>query len=99
MLAEQGTAKLKAAVDAIPGSIDNLNRSLSAAKTAEEKAYFQEMIAQSQAFLEEMRNVPVELPNITFDDQLTLHDKAHDLHLSFRGRGHTAGDIVVYCPS
>jgi cyclase len=99
MLAEQGTAKLKAAVDAIPGSIDNLSRRLSAAKTAEEKAYYREMIDQSRAFLEEMRNVPVELPNVTFDDQLTLHDKAHDLHLSFRGRGHTAGDIVVHCPS
>jgi cyclase len=99
MLAEQGTAKLKAAVDAIPGSIDNLSRRLSAAKNAEEKVYYQEMIDQSRAFLEEMRNVPVELPNVTFDDQLTLHDKAHDLHLSFRGRGHTAGDIVVHCPS
>jgi glyoxylase-like metal-dependent hydrolase (beta-lactamase superfamily II) len=57
------------------------------------------MISQSRAFLEEMRNVPVELPNVTFDDLLTLHDKAHDLYLSFRGRGHTAGDIVVFCPS
>jgi hypothetical protein len=45
-----------------------------------------------------MRNVTVELPAMTFDDHLTLHDKAHDLHLSFRGRGHTAGDIVVFCP-
>jgi len=99
MLAEFGAAKLKAAVDAVPGSIDNLSRRLSSAKTAEERAYYQEMIDQSRAFLEEMRNVPVELPNVTFDDQLTLHDKAHDLHLSFRGRGHTAGDIVVHCPS
>jgi glyoxylase-like metal-dependent hydrolase (beta-lactamase superfamily II) len=46
-----------------------------------------------------MRNVPVELPNVTFDDQMVLHNKAHDLHLSFRGRGHTAGDIVVHCPA
>jgi cyclase len=99
MLADVGAARLKSAVDAIPASIDNLRRRMSAAKTAEERTYFQEMIDQSQAFLEEMRNVPVELPNVTFDDELTLHDKAHDLHLSFRGRGHTAGDIVVHCPS
>ena len=71
---------------------------MAAAKTAEEKAYYQEMIAQSQAFMEEMRNVTAEIPDITFNDQLTLHDKAHDLHLSFRGRGHTNGDIVVFCP-
>jgi cyclase len=99
LMAELGPARLKAAVDAVPGSIENLSRRLSAANTAEEKAYYQEMINQSRGFLEEMRNVPVELPNLTFEDHLTLHDKAHDLHLSFRGRGHTAGDIVVHCPS
>jgi len=99
LMVEAGPSRLKSAVDAIPASIENLTRRLAAAKTAAEKAWCQEMISQSRAFLEEMRNVAVELPNVTFDDHLTLHDKAHDLHLSFRGRGHTAGDIVVFCPS
>ena len=99
LMVEQGPARLKSAVDGVPRSIDNLSQRLAAAKTAEERAYYQEMIAQSRAFLEEMRNVPLELPNVTFDDHLAIHDKAHDLYLSFRGRGHTAGDIVVFCPS
>jgi cyclase len=99
LMDELGPARLKSALDGIPRSIENLTRQLAGSKTAEEKAYYREMIRQSRAFLEEMRNVPVELPNVTFDDHLTLHDKAHDLHLSFRGRGHTAGDIVVFCPS
>jgi len=99
LMVEAGPSRLKSAVDAIPASIENLTRRLAAVKTAAEKAWCQEMISQSRAFLEEMRNVAVELPNVTFDDHLTLHDKAHDLHLSFRGRGHTAGDIVVFCPS
>ena len=98
LLAELGPARLKAALDAAPGSIENFRARLSSAKTAEEKAYYQEMISQSLAFLEEMRSVTVELPTMTFEDRLILHDKAHDLHLSFRGRGHTAGDIVVFCP-
>jgi cyclase len=98
LLLEVGPSRLKAAIDAVPGSIENLNRRLSSAKTPEEKVYYTEMIAQSRAFLEEMRNTTVELPNITFEDHLVLHDKAHDLHLAFRGRGHTAGDIVVLCP-
>jgi len=98
LLVELGPQRLKAAVDAIPASIENLRKRLDAARTAEEKAYFQEMIAQSRAFLEEMRNMPVELPNMTFDEHMTIHDKGHDLQLSFRGRGHTAGDIVVFCP-
>jgi glyoxylase-like metal-dependent hydrolase (beta-lactamase superfamily II) len=82
----------------VPASIENLKQRLAAATKAEEKAYYQEMIAQSQAFLEEMRDVAVELPNVTFEDNLVLHDKAHDVHLAFRGRGHTAGDIVAFCP-
>ncbi|HJZ96868.1 MAG TPA: hypothetical protein VKE70_10170, partial [Candidatus Solibacter sp.] len=60
--------------------------------------YYQEMIAQSRAFLEEMRTVQVEMPNVTFTDHMAIHDRAHELHLYFRGRGHTAGDIVVLCP-
>lgn len=99
LMADVGPARLKSAVDAIPRSIENLNQRLSLSKTAEERAYYQEMINQSRAFFEEMRNVPVELPNVTFEEHLTLHDKAHDLRLSFRGRGHTAGDIVVFCPA
>ena len=99
LMLELGTDRLKSAVEAVPGSIENFNRRLASARSAEEKAYFQEMIEQSRAFMEEMRNVAVELPNVTFEDHLTLHDKAHDLHLSFRGRGHTAGDIVVFCPA
>jgi len=27
-----------------------------------------------------------------------LHDPAHELHLLRRGRGHTAGDVIVFCP-
>jgi glyoxylase-like metal-dependent hydrolase (beta-lactamase superfamily II) len=45
-----------------------------------------------------MRTFAPELPNVTFERDLVLHDKAHDLHLVFRGRGHTAGDVVVWCP-
>jgi hypothetical protein len=55
----------------VPASIDNLSRRLAASTTAEERAYYQEMIDQSPAFLQEMRSVPVELPNITFDDEMT----------------------------
>ena len=98
LLTEVGPSRLKAAVEAVPRSIESFQQRLGAAKSAEEKAYYAEMIAQSRAFLEEMRDVTVELPNVTFTDHLAIHDKAHDLHLSFRGRGHTAGDIVVFCP-
>lgn len=99
LLAQSGAARMKSAVDGAARSVENLSQRLAQAKTAEEKAWCQEMISQTRAFQEEMRSLPLELPNVTLDDHLTIHDKAHELHLSFRGRGHTAGDIVVFCPS
>lgn len=98
-LAEVGPQRLKSAVDGIPAAIDGLNQKLAAAKTEDARAYYTEMIAQSRAFLEEMRTIPLELPDVTFGDEMTLHDKKQELHLSFRGRGHTAGDVVLYSPS
>jgi glyoxylase-like metal-dependent hydrolase (beta-lactamase superfamily II) len=98
LLVELGPARLKSAVDGARSSVENLKRRLAAAKSAEEKAWLEEMTAQTQAFVDEMRDVPVELPNVTFQDHMTIHDRSGDLHLTFRGRGHTAGDIVLYCP-
>src|SRR5262249_32208109 len=63
LMAQSGPARLKSAVDGIPRSIESLRQRLAESKTAEERAYYQEMIGQSRAFLEEMKNVGVELPN------------------------------------
>ena len=98
LLSEVGVSRLRAAKESAARSIETLSRRASAASNAEEKAWVEEMLAQTRAFVEEMRDVEVELPNVTFGDRLVLHDKAHDLHLAWHGRGHTAGDIVVHCP-
>ena len=46
-----------------------------------------------------MKDYAPELPNVTFDRDLILHDSQQELHLAFRGRAHTAGDVVVWSPS
>jgi glyoxylase-like metal-dependent hydrolase (beta-lactamase superfamily II) len=38
------------------------------------------------------------LPTVTFGKTYVIKDKAHDLHVEFHGRAHTAGDVVVFCP-
>jgi cyclase len=97
-MAALNPSRVKAALDAMPRSIENYRERLAAAKSPEGRAYYGEMISQTRAFLDEMRSWEIELPTMTFESQLILHDKSHDLHLAFRGRGHTAGDIVVFCP-
>lgn len=98
LIAELGAARCKAAVEQASTSLDGYRQKLAAAKTPVEKQYYQLMISGSTAFIAEMRDYVPELPNVTFDNELVLHDKAHELRLAFRGRGHTAGDIVLFCP-
>jgi glyoxylase-like metal-dependent hydrolase (beta-lactamase superfamily II) len=98
LMGELGEARLKSAKESAARSIETLQTRLAAAKEAAERAYFQEMLTQTREFANEMRDVGVELPNVTFDDHLVLHDKSHEIRLLFRGRGHTAGDIVAFCP-
>jgi glyoxylase-like metal-dependent hydrolase (beta-lactamase superfamily II) len=98
LIAELGAARLKASVEEVPKAVERYRKQLEAARTPEEKSHYERMISEARGYVREMQNYAPELPNVTFRDDLVLHDKAHDIHLAFRGRGHTAGDIVVFCP-
>ncbi len=37
-------------------------------------------------------------PNLTYSSRMTLHSGAREIQLLFLGRGHTAGDTVVFLP-
>jgi cyclase len=89
----------KGLLEMVAKSIDDAQAKLAAAKTPREKKHFEQSIREGRAFLAEMRNTPVEPPDITFENNLVIHDPAGDLHLAFRGRGHTRGDIVVFSPA
>jgi glyoxylase-like metal-dependent hydrolase (beta-lactamase superfamily II) len=82
----------------IPVLLDAAQQQLSAAASAEEKARLAERVRQLEAFQREMQNFTPELPTVTFGKTYVIKDKAHDLHVEFHGRAHTAGDVVVYCP-
>jgi cyclase len=69
-----------------------------AASGADEKAYWQRVVAESKDFLAEMKNVTLTLPEITVSRDWVIHDKLQDIHVLFRGRGHTDGDLMVYSP-
>jgi len=73
-------------------------RTRAGAASGADRAIFDRMARETSAYAAELRNYTPELPNVTLDRDLILHDKAHDLHLAFRGRAHTPGDIVVYIP-
>jgi cyclase len=98
LLSEQAVLRLKGSLDETSASIEMYKNDAAKATSAADKKFYQEQIKEAQSYLAEMKNYTPELPNITVGKDLVLHDKMHDLHLSFRGRAHTAGDICVYCP-
>ncbi len=98
LLSERGLASLKSSVDQARKSLESFRERAARAKSPAEKSYFERMANQAAAYVREMRDYAPELPNVTFDQSLVIHDPAHELHLAFRGRGHTAGDVVVFCP-
>ena len=98
LLSENGAARLKASLEQVRGNLDVVEQHRSKSKDAAAVRRLQEQAAGMKAYLAEMNNYTPELPDLTFDRDLILHDKAHDLHLAFRGRAHTMGDVVVFCP-
>ena len=98
LMADQGPARTKTALDAIPEQIETLRKQSEKASSAENKAFCADQIRQLQAFATELKNLTPELPTITFDSSHFLQDSAFDLHLDFQGKAHTAGDLFVFCP-
>ncbi|MGH9672345.1 MAG: MBL fold metallo-hydrolase [Bryobacteraceae bacterium] len=97
-MAAETAPRLKTSLDSLRKSLDTYKTSLGRASSPAEKAYWERMSRETSEYLSEMKAFQPELPNVTISADLILRDKAHDLHLSFRGRGHTAGDVVVWCP-
>jgi glyoxylase-like metal-dependent hydrolase (beta-lactamase superfamily II) len=82
----------------IPELLDAARQQLRAAHTSEQKAQATEQIRQLEAFQHEMAKFVPVLPTVTFGKTYVIKDKAHELHVEFHGRAHTAGDVVVFCP-
>ena len=82
----------------VPVLLESARQQLDAASSPEQKAEIAERIRQLVSFQHEMQNFVPVLPTVTFSKTYVIKDKAHDLHVEFHGRAHTAGDVVVFCP-
>lgn len=98
LLSENASERLKQSLDQMRANLERIEQQRSQTKDPNQARTLQQQAAGIKAYIAEMANYRPELPNLTFERDLILHDKAHDLHLAFRGRAHTLGDIVVFCP-
>ncbi len=66
--------------------------------TDQQKADLPKALASQKAYLEELKQIQIVLPTITFERSLILHKPDREIHVYFLGKGHTRGDVVVYLP-
>jgi cyclase len=98
LMSDLAERRLKQSLDAAPAAIDTLRARAAKSANSAEKTFCEDQIRQIEAYQKEMASFSLELPTITFAASHVIQDKAHDLHIEFHGRAHTAGDVVVFCP-
>jgi glyoxylase-like metal-dependent hydrolase (beta-lactamase superfamily II) len=98
LLAESGGARAMESVSAAQKQLETLKTAAAAEKSSQTRALLAAKARDIEDYIREMRDYQPELPSVTFADTLVIHDKDHELHLAFRGRAHTAGDVAVFCP-
>jgi glyoxylase-like metal-dependent hydrolase (beta-lactamase superfamily II) len=82
----------------LEGQIDTLKKRVADEKDPAARAKLQTQltsIENNYASQKELRPTP---PNVTLTTQMTLFRGDREIQIRYLGRGHTAGDVVVYLP-
>lgn len=83
---------------AVPAQIEDLGQKIAAERDPVRKAQLQQQLRTSQQVLVQLKDIKPTPPNVTYSDKLILHRGNREIDLLFLGRGHTAGDTVVWLP-
>lgn len=85
-------------VGGLPGQIAQLKQRIAAATDAGERTKLQQQLAVTENHLTNTKVVKPTPPTVTLSQSMTIHRGGREIRLLFLGRGHTAGDVVVYLP-
>jgi cyclase len=83
----------------MPGQIDALKKQIASATDAAAKAKLQTQLQVTENNLASQKELKPTPPNVTMTTQMTLFRGKREIQIRFLGRGHTAGDVVVYLPN
>ena len=96
---------VKEDLESLPQRIEQAEQQLAAGKgqdgqplTDEQKQQRRAQIDRQKAYLEELKQMQIGLPTLTFERSLVLHRGPHPIHVLYFFKGHTRGDVVVYLP-
>jgi len=83
----------------MPTQIDGLKKQIASATDAAAKAKLQTQLQVTENNLASQKELKPTPPNITLTTQMTLFRGTREIQIRYLGRGHTAGDVVVYLPT
>ena len=72
---------------------------LASARTPQQRATTESELAMLRRHANAVGKVRARAPDLSLSRRLTLHGGGREIQLLFLGRGHTAGDVVVYLPA
>jgi len=85
-------------LSSLPKQIDDLKTRAAAESDATAKARLEQQLRNQQTFAQQVSETKPTAPNVTLDERMTLFRADREIRLLYVGRGHTAGDVVVYLP-
>jgi cyclase len=86
-------------VTAMPAQIDALRKRAASEADPAAKAKLQTQLQVAENNLASQKELKPTPPNVTLSTQMTLYRGNREIQIRFLGRGHTAGDVVVYLPN
>jgi len=96
---------LKRRVTMVPNIVKAVNAALSGNQDLagrpliqQEKTWLQNGLNITDQLDRENNRTTYVVPNVTFDDHLTLYTGNREIQFFFAGRAHTAGDIILWLP-
>jgi cyclase len=83
----------------MPGQIDALKKRIPSEADAAAKAKLQTQLEVTENNFASQKELKPTPPNVTLSTQMTLYRGNREIQIRFLGRGHTAGDVVVFLPN
>jgi cyclase len=85
-------------VEPVPARVAALRERRDKEADPQAKALLERQIANSLAYLEQVKEIRVTPPTVTLDRKMTLFRGGREIQLLYFGRGHTDTDVVVFLP-
>ena len=85
-------------VTGLPAQIDDLKKRLASESDATTQAMLERQIAVAESNRKAQAELKPTPPNVTLTDRMTLYRGAREIQIRYLGRGHTAGDLVIFLP-